>query len=43
MASGNGATSIKTAIDKHFEIDMVEYPTTKDLKITRTAARGRSR
>ena len=27
--------SIRTAIDKHFEIDMVDYPTTKDLKITR--------
>jgi hypothetical protein len=38
-ASGRGtAASIKTAIDKHFEIDMVEYPTTKDLKITRDGA-----
>ncbi len=27
----NGA-SIKAAIDKHFEIDMVDYPTTKDLR-----------
>jgi hypothetical protein len=32
---GVNPTSIKTAIDKHFEIDMVEYPTTKDMKITR--------
>ena len=32
-----GATplSIRSTIDKHFEIDMVEYPTTKDLKITK--------
>ncbi len=38
-ASGQGtATSIKTAIDKHFEVDMVDYPTTKDLKITRDGA-----
>ena len=34
---GGGATasSIKTAIDKHFEIDMVNYPDSKDFKITR--------
>jgi Domain of unknown function (DUF4845) len=34
---GGGATpqSIRTTIDKHFEIDMVDYPTTKDMKITR--------
>ena len=38
-ASGGGtAQSIRTAIDKHFEIDMVDYPTTKDLKITRDGA-----
>jgi hypothetical protein len=38
-ASGQGnAMSIKTAIDKHFEIDMVDYPTTKDLKIKRDGA-----
>jgi hypothetical protein len=30
-----GADSIRQAIDRHFEIDMVEYPTTKDMKITR--------
>jgi hypothetical protein len=35
-ASGGGtAQSIRAAIDKHFEIDMVDYPTTKDLKIAR--------
>jgi uncharacterized protein DUF4845 len=27
--------TIRAAIDRHFEIDMVEYPTTKDMKITR--------
>jgi hypothetical protein len=27
--------SIRTTIDKHFEIDMVDYPTTKDMKITK--------
>jgi len=32
-----GATpqSIRSTIDKHFEIDMVDYPTTKDMKITK--------
>ncbi len=34
-AGGANPQSIRTTIDKHFEIDMVEYPTTKDLKITR--------
>lgn len=29
------ASSIKAAIDKHFEIDMVNYPDSKDFKITR--------
>jgi Domain of unknown function (DUF4845) len=28
-------TSIRTSIDRHFEIDMVEFPTVKDMKITR--------
>lgn len=34
---GGGATAatIKAAIDKHFEIDMVNYPDSKDFKITR--------
>ena len=27
--------SIRATIDRHFEIDMVDYPTTKDMKITR--------
>ncbi|HEY0767675.1 MAG TPA: DUF4845 domain-containing protein [Steroidobacteraceae bacterium] len=35
---GGDAQSIKTAIDRHFEIDMVEYPTTKDIKVTRQGA-----
>lgn len=37
-ADNRGATDstpIRTAIDRHFEIDMVEFPTTKDIKITR--------
>jgi hypothetical protein len=33
--SGGTAQSIRLAIDRHFEVDMVDYPTTKDLKITR--------
>lgn len=27
--------SIRMKIDRHFEIDMVDYPTAKDMKITR--------
>jgi len=37
-AKGGGpgdATAIRTAIDRHFEIDMVEYPTIKDVQIRR--------
>jgi hypothetical protein len=34
-AGGANAQAIRSTIDKHFEIDMVEYPTTKDMKITR--------
>jgi hypothetical protein len=34
-ASGASPLTIRTTIDKHFEIDMVEYPTTKDMKITK--------
>jgi hypothetical protein len=37
-ASGVNPQSIRSTIDKHFEIDMVEYPTTKDMKITRDGA-----
>ena len=29
------ADAIRTKIDRHFEIDMVDYPTAKDIKITR--------
>ncbi len=32
---GANATTIKNAIDRHFEIDMVNYPDSKDFKITR--------
>ena len=34
-SGGANPQSIRATIDKHFEIDMVEYPTTKDMKITR--------
>ncbi len=32
---GAGVVGIRAAIDKHFEIDMVDYPTINDFKITR--------
>ena len=36
LKGGNANVStIKAAIDKHFEIDMVNYPDSKDFKITR--------
>ena len=35
LKGGASASSIKTAIDRHFEIDMVNYPDSKDFKITR--------
>jgi hypothetical protein len=31
-------TAIRTAIDRHFEIDMVEYPTIKDIQVRREGA-----
>ena len=34
-AGGATPDQIRATIDKHFEIDMVEYPTTKDMKITK--------
>ena len=35
-ANGNAdPKAIRTTIDKHFEIDMVDYPTSKDIKVTR--------
>jgi hypothetical protein len=33
--AGVSPQSIRNTIDKHFEIDMVDYPTTKDMKITK--------
>ena len=33
--SGGTASAIRAAIDRHFEVDMVDYPTTKDMKITK--------
>jgi hypothetical protein len=35
LKSGADPLAIRTAIDRHFEIDMVEFPTTKDMKISR--------
>jgi hypothetical protein len=32
---GASPDSIRTIINRHFEIDMVDYPTTKDMKITK--------
>ena len=32
---GANPQSIRTIIDRHFEIDMVDYPSTKDMKITK--------
>jgi len=37
-AGGANPQTIRTAVDRHWEIDMVDYPTTKDLKITRDGA-----
>jgi hypothetical protein len=37
-SGGINPNSIRTTIDRHFEIDMVEYPTTKDMKITKDGA-----
>ena len=37
-AKGGGAgdaTAIRTAIDRHFEVDMVEFPTAKDVQVRR--------
>ena len=37
-AGGVSPQAIRNTIDKHFEIDMVDYPTTKDMKITKDGA-----
>ena len=37
-AGGANPQSIRTTIDRHFEIDMVDYPTTRDMKITKDGA-----
>jgi hypothetical protein len=39
-AAGHDPTSIRSTIDKHFEIDMVDYPTSKDIKVTKGANGG---
>jgi hypothetical protein len=33
-AGGASATAIKTNLDRHFEIDMINYPDWKDIKVT---------
>jgi hypothetical protein len=38
LKGGVNPQSIRATIDRHFEIDMVEYPTTKDMKITKDGA-----
>jgi uncharacterized protein DUF4845 len=35
---GASPTTIRNTLDKHFDIDMIEYPETKDMKITRDGA-----
>jgi hypothetical protein len=35
---GSGIDAIRTSIDRKFEIDMVEYPTVKDMKIIKDGA-----
>jgi hypothetical protein len=38
-SDANGSSdprSIRTTIEKHFEIDMVDYPTAKDIKVTKS-------
>jgi Domain of unknown function (DUF4845) len=37
-ASNADISAIRTTIDRHFEIDMVDYPTAKDIKVTRSGA-----
>ncbi|HKT71975.1 MAG TPA: DUF4845 domain-containing protein [Steroidobacteraceae bacterium] len=34
-ADAANAATLRNSIDKHFDIDMVEYPTTKDIKIAK--------
>jgi hypothetical protein len=36
-AADTTQTAIRTTIDRHFEIDMVDYPTAKDITVTRDA------
>ena len=33
--SGGDSQSLRVAVDRHFEVDMVDFPTTKDMKVTR--------
>jgi uncharacterized protein DUF4845 len=38
ITGNNDPGAIRTTISKHFEIDMVDYPTAKDIKVTRSGA-----
>jgi uncharacterized protein DUF4845 len=33
--ASSDATAIRTAIDRHFEVDMVDFPTIKDIQVRR--------
>ena len=35
-AGTDSPAAIRVTIDKHFEIDMVDYPTAKDIKVTKS-------
>jgi uncharacterized protein DUF4845 len=37
-AGNNDPRAIRNTIDKHFEIDMVDYPTSKDIKVTKSGS-----
>ncbi len=39
-AGNNDPKSIRATIDKHFEIDMVDYPQSKDIKVTKAPGGG---
>jgi len=39
-AGSDNPNAIRSTISKHFEIDMVEYPTAKDIKVTKAGSGG---
>lgn len=38
--AGAQLTAIKISLDRHFEIDSIDYPATKDITIRKDAAKG---